>query len=460
MAETLTGKTPKDTYTWLLQAQAGGPLHPETARVIALGDGTETPLGMTQTEMMVSGQVVMHAGNLLGHEEPVDWPAGVLTFVAPGDEEPSLDGDWIEFDVNGDELERWTFREEADPDELEIQIVESDWTQTILQWAEKINRLGTTFRAYFYVDGEDRPVLLVRPRITGNSFALTSNNYAGVLLTHELPTEALDEGTEPPAFFRTVGGFLYVQDEFGAWRKIALIDPAPEISYANQQQDLRWIGPQHGWTANSVVNGSSTIVTASGVALQVATSTTANSEAYIRLGGFLSQVFVPPGSPMNGAGGGINWNRKFAVGWSHYLTHGSGSAPVSTTEGWIRIGHARTLATYGAPSTASVGVHLEGGFIWPFVHNGTTLNEGVSAIYSTSSADSPVVRVQIVRIAAGIFQFWVNGVLMATLEGGPTGTSGADNTGISVSLKNPAGGAGTNGTLHIVNGNFLVGYLP
>jgi hypothetical protein len=53
----LTGRKPKDTYPWLLQAGAGGPLS-GTPRPICLGDGTPTPLSITSTGLQVGGTEV------------------------------------------------------------------------------------------------------------------------------------------------------------------------------------------------------------------------------------------------------------------------------------------------------------------------------------------------------------------------------------------------------------------
>lgn len=54
---TLTGRKRKDTYTWLLQAGAGGALT-GTPRAICLGDGSVTPLSMTATGILMNGSLV------------------------------------------------------------------------------------------------------------------------------------------------------------------------------------------------------------------------------------------------------------------------------------------------------------------------------------------------------------------------------------------------------------------
>lgn len=54
---TLTGRKPKETYPWLLQAGAGGALT-GTPRAICLGDGSATPLSMTSTSLLVGGSEV------------------------------------------------------------------------------------------------------------------------------------------------------------------------------------------------------------------------------------------------------------------------------------------------------------------------------------------------------------------------------------------------------------------
>jgi lysophospholipase L1-like esterase len=50
----LTGRRPKDTYPWLLQAGAGGALT-GSPRAICLGDGSATPLSLTDTSLQVAG---------------------------------------------------------------------------------------------------------------------------------------------------------------------------------------------------------------------------------------------------------------------------------------------------------------------------------------------------------------------------------------------------------------------
>jgi hypothetical protein len=57
---TLTGRKPKDTYTWLLQMGLGGPLT-GTARAVCLGDGSPTALSLTNTGLQVGGAAVILA---------------------------------------------------------------------------------------------------------------------------------------------------------------------------------------------------------------------------------------------------------------------------------------------------------------------------------------------------------------------------------------------------------------
>ena len=65
MSLSLTGRKRKDTFTWLLQAQGAGPLDATSPRVICLGDGTPTPLSVTQTGVFVAGNSVSTARTLV-----------------------------------------------------------------------------------------------------------------------------------------------------------------------------------------------------------------------------------------------------------------------------------------------------------------------------------------------------------------------------------------------------------
>ena len=56
----LTGRKPKDTYTWLLQVGTGGALT-GTPRAVCLGDGSATPLTLTSTGLQVGGAAVILA---------------------------------------------------------------------------------------------------------------------------------------------------------------------------------------------------------------------------------------------------------------------------------------------------------------------------------------------------------------------------------------------------------------
>lgn len=218
------------------------------------------------------------------------------------------------------------------------------------------------------------------------------------------------------------------------------------------------LSPQSGWTANAVVNGSSTSISTAGNALIVITSTTLDSEAYIRTGAFAPDLYTYPGNEAVGSASGINWGMSTYWGFRYRLTHGNNNSPNSGTVGYVRFGHSRTLATYGPLTTAGVGWKFEGGFVYPMVHNGTTLNLSATAAFTTASPYSPANHLEIIGDGAGNYGFYVNGALMETLTGGPTGYSGQEGTGISVALKNTTGGANTNGWLYISNGTIIFAY--
>jgi hypothetical protein len=222
---------------------------------------------------------------------------------------------------------------------------------------------------------------------------------------------------------------------------------------------FKTIDPRHGWTANAAINGSTTALSPSGRALTVQTSTTLGSEAYIATMGFNPRLFTPPGNVSVAATAGIDYSRRFYVGLSYTLGHGNNNVPNAATEGWIRIGHDRGNVTFGAPAESCIGWKFVGGDVFPFVHNGTTLNVGATPIYSTGSVFTPLNFIEIIGNGSGGFAFWVNGVLQRALTGGPTGYSGQSGSGISIMLRNNVGGTATNATLVVADGDIYVGHL-
>ncbi|WP_193214797.1 hypothetical protein [Luteolibacter marinus] len=213
------------------------------------------------------------------------------------------------------------------------------------------------------------------------------------------------------------------------------------------------LDPDNGWSANAAVGGSTATIT--GKTFYLVASATTGSEAYARLAGFQPFLFSPPGEAVFGADCAFDFSRKFSLSFRIVL-HPTSGIPDTTAEGYIRVGHARSLATYGPLTTKGIGIKIANREVVGMVHDGTTLNVGSTPLYSLNESTYRVRVVELIPLGDGSVQFWIDGTLMDTLTGGPTGFTGQEGTGISAMVKN----TGTQGfTMIIPSGEMVFQYL-
>jgi hypothetical protein len=286
-----------------------------------------------------------------------------------------------------------------------------------------------------------------------------------VVVPNASGTMALDStalmlaGDQTAAGAKTFSGQIELTGQTAASAESALTRGLGDSRYLSRRGGLATavvIDTLTGWAANAAVGGSG--ATASGRTIIVSASTTLNSEAYLRSPNYQPQVFAYPGMDAAGADAGINWNKRTYFGFRITVSHGSNSSPGAGTEGYIRFGMLRTNVVYGALPAKGIGIKIEAGSLRGMVHDGTTLNLG-AAFYTTGSALSPVNLVEIIGDGAGSFDFYINGAYGYTLTGGPTGFSGQEGTATNVMVKNILGGASTNCSITIANGQFIFSYL-
>jgi uncharacterized membrane protein len=185
------------------------------------------------------------------------------------------------------------------------------------------------------------------------------------------------------------------------------------------------------WDANTlqtVVNGSTSPLTRMVV---VQTGTTANSRAQREAAGVGSNdIFMA--SPSQ--------NQTF-LDFSKQVTVGFAFAPISvsgaTSEIYFRLGQA--AGTSGNLAARGIGIRIANLTLTGVVHNGTTLN--TSATLKTLVAGSVTTWVVMQSDGAGNVAFYIDGVLAATLTGGPT--SGIGGSTFAVECLNGATAANT-----------------
>jgi hypothetical protein len=214
-----------------------------------------------------------------------------------------------------------------------------------------------------------------------------------------------------------------------------------------------------GQVINTVVVAGGT-ATSSSRFMNVSTNTTLGSESSLLAASFNPAPFVYAGEVSIG-NSGINFNRKTYFGFKIVTSHGSNSGPNAGADGWVRMGCSRQYRKYGAPEAPNkaVGIWRSAGSYYGWVMDGTTLNVGATPIFTTTSILSPVTLVEIMGDGLGNFTFHINGVAIQTLTGGPTGQSGQEGTQFALCVRNLTGGAFSNCTMVIVNGQFIFTYL-
>jgi hypothetical protein len=214
-----------------------------------------------------------------------------------------------------------------------------------------------------------------------------------------------------------------------------------------------------GQVINTVVVAGGS-ATSSGRSMFASTSTTLGSESTLLFGGFNPSPFVYPGEVSSGSSG-INFNRKTYFGFKITTAHGTNNGPNAGADGWVRMGCSRQYRKYGAPEAPNkaVGIWRSAGSYYAWVMDGTTLNIGATPIFTTISGLNPVTLVEITGDGLGNFTFHINGVAIQTLTGGPTGQSGQEGTQFALCVRNLTGGASSNCTMSIVNGQFIFTYL-
>jgi hypothetical protein len=215
------------------------------------------------------------------------------------------------------------------------------------------------------------------------------------------------------------------------------------------------IDPRTGWTANTAINGSTTSIANTTHNIFVTVAATQDSQAYIRTSGFAPERYTYPGDFSPGANSGINFDRPLYLGWMMYHTSGSNQPLLSSAEGYIRFGHPRSITTFGQLAHKGIGVYISNTSLFGAVHDGTTLTTGTTPLYSLAGWPYPVNLVEIISNAGTVY-FYINGVLADTLSGGPTGFTGVEGTGLSVSLKN---NENRGASLYIARGRFTFRYL-
>lgn len=215
------------------------------------------------------------------------------------------------------------------------------------------------------------------------------------------------------------------------------------------------IDPRTGWTANAAINGSTTSIATTTHNIFVTVASTLNSQAYIRTSGFAPERYTYPGDTAPGSNAGINFDRPVYLGWMMYVTSGSNQPLLSSAEGYIRFGHPRATTTFGQLAHKGFGVYISNTSLFGAVHDGTTLTTGTTPLYSLAGWPYPVNLIEIISNVGTVY-FYVNGVLADTLSGGPTGFTGQEGTGLSVSLKN---NENRNAVLYIARGRFTFRYL-
>jgi hypothetical protein len=215
------------------------------------------------------------------------------------------------------------------------------------------------------------------------------------------------------------------------------------------------IDPRSGWTANTAINGSTTSIGTGANTLRVNVAATTGSQAYIRNSTFHPEIFTYPGDTQPGGSAGINFDRPLYLGWMMTHTSGSNQPLLTSTEGYIRFGHLRTLATFGQLQSKGFGVYISDAKLFGAVHDGTNLNAGTQVLYDMAGWPYAVNLIEIISNVGTVY-FYVNGVLKDTLSGGPLGFAGQEGTGTSISLKNNDNRAAS---LFIPNGRFVFKYL-
>jgi hypothetical protein len=109
---------------------------------------------------------------------------GLLVFVADGDE-TAVDGNYIDLEPVGLPVERWTFRDVADPELFEIQL-QSNWSDTVYIFAQQLKLRSVVAEGRFYADAFDRPCVTLVSKVETSGISFTLDNYAGVLVASEI----------------------------------------------------------------------------------------------------------------------------------------------------------------------------------------------------------------------------------------------------------------------------------
>jgi hypothetical protein len=186
------------------------------------------------------------------------------------------------------------------------------------------------------------------------------------------------------------------------------------------------------WDANTtaVVSGSgSTTIGGRVLIAQTGTASGSRAQRSGEGGGSADVYLASPGQSQVS----LDFARQVTVGFALALISSSGT----TSDCYVRLGSA--ASNTGTLGAAGIGIRISNLTLTGIVHNGTTLN--TSATLKTLTTGSLTTWVVIQSNGSGSVTFFVDGVLVATLTGGPT--TSANSATFAVEALNGATAAST-----------------
>jgi hypothetical protein len=165
---------------------------------------------------------------------------------------------------------------------------------------------------------------------------------------------------------------------------------------------------------------------------QTYASGTGVGTSHIRSAGYTPNLFCAP-SGLAWGSNGIDWSRPIRIAFKY-----SPTAPNSGTTGWLKFGEARTNTVVGDHTgTHGVGIKFFGLAAKGFCYASSTLNQSGVTLFTQES--TVMHYVEIISDGAGNVHFYIDGVLMDSLTGGPTTVANGEYTGIVNCLSKPEG---------------------
>jgi hypothetical protein len=188
--------------------------------------------------------------------------------------------------------------------------------------------------------------------------------------------------------------------------------------------DTVFINPDQGWTSVLGTGGASN---ASANTIGVQTGTTIGNQVSIRTSGYSPHTYNYANQAYNA---GIDWTKpimlSFKFSWSYGSNEGLPIGPI----GYIGFGRLGSDVTYGPITLRGIGIIIKDRGVYGMVHDGNSLSETPTEIYSLVGWPYRTVNMQIISDGQGNVDFIVNRILVATLSNGPSTQLTSDvNTG-------------------------------